>query len=541
MAIPVRIALCYREICALITIPVTNIKSVPASLEIVFNQSLPGYDKKEGQASLGFPVSYYEADTLSPSSNVLLPSISVESSNRVFTNSQSINYVANYGTSGTIDDILFTHQSVTGNVFVKFEPYTYTNTSTEIKVVSIEEDSAEEWFPTLKNGVVYKDIIVTQQELDYSVGVTGSSSWLATAGFVAGDRVRVFYTLPQECFINQYSSQGKIFKVGDKLIEEKKYNPGIHLEKGEIILNENNLTEINKLEEISIVGQKTIFSNQSITDVTKGLTYEITQVNLLNGNLTVIPPPIDGALVSSDYKKDYTYFSYKGFKNEKTNRWIHLNMNPSKGHYYANGITDSLVPSYQLINKSVVLYLLPSSAIKLDSNNNFQYPLKYVSAFNEGGKDYKWSPLRHFVKEDVTGTSSGSITPVQSTTWGYGIYDVSYYEEDITDNSLLKGIPLYQNSALLLGVFRVNISQDVQVEDARRFSGLAGSEDRKENVVSTAFWDLSSWEGITAPLAGTVLVEVDETVLNSYGYAAIEAAVKKQLPPGINAIIRKRE
>lgn len=516
----------------------------PPALEVVYYGSLPGYDKKQNSLQLGFPISYYSKDPLSPEQNVYIPSSTVESANQDYISTSEFTFTSGYSTSGSVTNVIFS-SPVSGAIYVKDTPYNYTKTSIPIKISEIDSDGSHTWYPVITNGVVYKDIIVTQEELDYSVGVTGSTSWLKTAGFVAGDILRCFYTISQESFKSVVSSQN-ISVSGNRVRSQVVSSEAVHSSDGLIHFSDTTIEEVSSLAEISSSGIQTIFSGASISAPFQGPAYQVTQVNFDSGELTLIPNPDPGALLSTSYIKTYTGYEYRGFYNEKSNIWQALDLNPTEGRLYNSGIdTGTRTPksTTDLLNKSVYIYMLPTACIQLNSSGNFTYPIKYYSAYTDGAKPYTWYPIRHYVPESNTGTNSISTTFLQAASWGYAIYDQDFYASEVLDTSRDRGIPLFQNSALLLGVLRCHIPVSDVVEDSRRFSGLAGFYDRHKtaSVASKSYWDVETNDTLSTSVAGAVLVEVEQSVLDAFEMSYIEKTVEKHLSPGIKYVIRKKE
>ncbi len=123
--------------------------------------------------------------------------------------------------------------------------------------------------------------------------------------------------------------------------------------------------------------------------------------------------------------------------------------------------------------------------------------------------------------------------------------DIDTYAEEQEFSASERGIPLEQESAILIAQIRVLPKPKKEVEDARRFSGLLGVYDRKDYTGATEDpkvnrWDTSSWEGVSAPLAGTVLIEMSQENIEAFGLEHLENIARKHLPPGIIPIIKAR-
>lgn len=552
----------------------TNYESNPPSaLELLFYGSLPGNDRKPDIPSYAIPLAYFPGGPGSPDEAIVAPTSPVETFNKISVKRYSLTFQEGfdfYGISGQTTfykpDYVSQYPSVSADV--QADPFVLSKSknsqdlldfyipSCPIHLVKTIEDSAQSWVPVIKNGLVFRDIIVTQAELDGSLSATGSQnpseyssgSWLREAGFSAGDKVRVFYTIPQDVLAEEYSSEGDISHDNLKTIVRVINGEAIHEENGEIVFDTDYITQVESISEISSVGERVIFEDQTVSGTVSTTDFSVTEWFGEAGRLKVIPPPPEGSALITNYKKERFYLEYRGFWDDSAGLWQGLDLNPSNGHTYNTGVDRSTrenLSSEELIYRTVSLYLLPVAALALDADGIPVYPLRYYSAYVEGGKDYRWSPIRHYVQSLARGSSSSTTTGRELASWGYAQFDLDYYVDDITQESANKGIPCNQDSALLIARIKIKPREKTNVEDARRFSGLPGSYDRKsftgeDKDPRTVRWDTSPWEGLAAPLAGTVLVEVDQAIIDAQGIPTIEEAVNKHLPPGIVAIIRPK-
>lgn len=545
----------------------------PASLEVIFYGALPFNDRKVSSTSYALPLSYYPGRNGTPDEVVIAPTIPSETVNKVgiseikttFLEGYEINgvsgqttfYVPDY--SGAFSSITDDFNGVT-NYFYKAKTVEnkielYSPSST-IQIVSIVSDCTSTWYPKIKNGYVYRDVEVTQLELDYSdVAPTGqtasgyySGSWLKEAGFVAGDKVRLFYTLPQSSIGLVYSDEGEKYVFNKNVVVRNKNTDALHEDHGEISLDSDFITQVEKIEELSSVRQNIIFSGQVITGSYQGLDFRVEEFSGEEGTLKIAPPPPAGSLLSVDYLKESFYVEYRGFYDDKSSLWQGLDLNPQEGHVYNSGLDRSSrvnKNSEELIYRTVSLYLLPVGGLKLTSGGEVSYPITYVSAYVEGGRDYSWCPLRHYIQPFSRGSSSTTTTGKETASWGYGQYDISFYAEEVNFTAADKGIPLNQESAILISRIKIRPKENIEIEDARRFSGLPGNYDRKTFTSDgldpkISRWDTSPWEGLSSPLSSTVLVEIDQSIIDAQGIPYIEEVVKKHLPPGVVPVIRPK-
>lgn len=178
------------------------------------------------------------------------------------------------------------------------------------------------------------------------------------------------------------------------------------------------------------------------------------------------------------------FYEYKGYFNKELNVFFHLDLNPSVGHYstlpsisYVNQekkVEYKLVPSAQLLNKVIHIYLVPES---------------------EGGDS-----VRHCFSAQE---------------W----------------RSIQRSNPMY----LLLGKIQVRENgtvEDVTVIDARKRGGGISEEistkeidERLEGI--QRYWDIGNWDGKAFYKNGVLIIHLPKTILAQYGGTLSEEYVRE--------------
>lgn len=214
---------------------------------------------------------------------------------------------------------------------------------------------------------------------------------------------------------------------------------------------------------------------------------------------------IDGSVTNNDeifvdYEYEEENYIYRGFYDHEAERFWHLDLNPTKGHYITiRDIGDGElkdVDSFTLINKVVYIYMHASSRVSM-------YP-------------------------------NGQMMPTTEVR----PYTLFHTFDKIIDKN-----------ALLIGEVRVrpNSNQDsLQILDTRtRGGGLKESitpEIMQEfEEESFFYWDIGHWDGEPYPENGVIAIRIAQTVLKEYGgqftKPEIEDRLDRYLGYGILPII----
>lgn len=192
-----------------------------------------------------------------------------------------------------------------------------------------------------------------------------------------------------------------------------------------------------------------------------------------------------------NYYYEEGHLEYRGYYDTALGEFIHLDLNPSEGHYSTFPVvrTDGLsgrtftsweqVPTAKLMNKEVYVYLLP-----------------YKDSFG----NYNEHTVRH-------------------------CYSIAEWH----------GIQKANPAALLLGVVQLREHtkvQDVVVMDARsRGGGLRGniteSEMKAKQPLSSSYWDMATWDGTAYYKNGVLIIELPRRILDTAGGTFTEAQVRE--------------
>lgn len=196
-----------------------------------------------------------------------------------------------------------------------------------------------------------------------------------------------------------------------------------------------------------------------------------------------------------NYYYEEQYVEYRGYYDAERERFMHLDLNPTEGHYCTMPVvrTDLVgnqtiiryddVPTAKLMNKEVYIYLIP-----------------YVSSFNTTANQYV---IRHcFSKAE----------------W----------------DKIRKTMP---GIAVLLGV--VQLREHAQVTNATvldtrvRGGGIKESIPRSMMVskdpLATNFWDIGPWEGQAYYTNGVLVIQLPKRILQSEGGQFTEKDVTDML------------
>lgn len=237
----------------------------------------------------------------------------------------------------------------------------------------------------------------------------------------------------------------------------------------------------------------------------KDIQMEVSDFDAING-LIYLKEPID---FKQEFYVDYSYeeafLEYRGYYDAEIGQFIHLDLNPSEGHYSTvpvvrrddvsnENITSwEEAPSSTLMNKEVYVYILPHK----DSFGN-----------------YNEHTVRH-----VLGLENWQF--IQKTTPTALLLGTVYLREHITVS-------------------------DVVVMDARTRGGglkesVSDAQIKKVQKESSSYWDMESWDGKAYYKNGVLVVELPKKVLTSNGGQFTEEQVRtivgKHVAYGVYPII----
>lgn len=202
--------------------------------------------------------------------------------------------------------------------------------------------------------------------------------------------------------------------------------------------------------------------------------------------------------VFANYSYEEAYYDYQGYYDEARQQFMSLDLNPSTGHYstlpsttYVNDVavtTYKNVPSSQLLNKELYIYIVPES---------------------EGG-----ASIRHCF-------------------------------------SALEWHKIQQTNPMFLLLAKVFVREHTSIEqtivmDARTRGGglrenISEKEIKKRVQGKQRYWDIGSWNGKAYYRNGTLVISLPKTVLQSNGghftEEQVQAAVDKYVALGLYTII----
>ncbi|MDK2600671.1 hypothetical protein QO179_24565 [Bacillus stercoris] len=194
-----------------------------------------------------------------------------------------------------------------------------------------------------------------------------------------------------------------------------------------------------------------------------------------------------------NYYHEEEYLEYRGYYDSDLSQFIHLDLNPSEGHYCTmpvvrtdlnTGVTFTsweLVPTSKLMNKEVYLYIVPHK----DSFGN-----------------YNEHTVRHC----------------------YSLRDWQ---------SIQKTNP----AAMILGVIHLrehtNINEAVVMDARSKGGGLKETikdvQMQKVQPQSTSYWDMETWDGTAYYKNGVVIISVPKKVLKTEGGQFTEKEVRDMI------------
>lgn len=194
-----------------------------------------------------------------------------------------------------------------------------------------------------------------------------------------------------------------------------------------------------------------------------------------------------------NYYYEESYLEYRGYYDAALGEFIHLDLNPSEGHYStlpvvrtdtASGRTFTsweAVPTSKLMNKEVYVYLLP-----------------YKDSFG----NYNEHTVRH-------------------------CYSIAEWH----------GIQKANPAALLLGVVQLREHtkvQDVVVMDTRSRGGglrhaITDNDMKRIQPLSSSYWDMATWDGTAYYKNGVLIIELPKRILDTQGGEFTEGQVRETI------------
>ena len=185
--------------------------------------------------------------------------------------------------------------------------------------------------------------------------------------------------------------------------------------------------------------------------------------------------------IYTNYYYEENYLEYRGYFDDYIGEFIHLDLNPSEGHYCSMAVvrTDAdtgktfvswePVPTAKLMNKEVYVYLLP-----------------YKDSFG----NYEENTVRH-------------------------VYSLKEWQ------NIQKANP----AAMLLGVIQLrehtNVREAVVMDARSRGGGLKETIKEKDmkrtQPLSRNYWDMSTWDGTAYYKNGVLIIEVPKRILDTQG------------------------
>jgi hypothetical protein len=206
-----------------------------------------------------------------------------------------------------------------------------------------------------------------------------------------------------------------------------------------------------------------------------------------------------------NYYYEENYLEYRGYYDELAGRFIHLDLNPSEGHYSTipvareDSTTNTMRPYYEevptskLMNKEIYVYIVP---VKNSFGLKNEHTVRHCYSLVEWRKIQKINP-----------------------------------------------------TALLLGIVHpreVTTVKDVTVMDARTRGGglredISLNQIEKTQPLSTNHWDMGTWDGKSYYKNGVLIIELPKKILQNEGGQFTEKEVtdivRKYIAYGIYYII----
>lgn len=202
----------------------------------------------------------------------------------------------------------------------------------------------------------------------------------------------------------------------------------------------------------------------------------VRDVDIHNGTIYLDEPVHFADDLFVNYTYEETFVTYRGYYDDDEGRFMHLDLNPSPGHFCT--LPTGMQPTAQLLNKEVYLYLR-----------------SHTDSY--GG--HREQTIRH-------------------------VFGQKRWER----------VKRAHPSALLLGVFQVrepSTVQDVTVMDARsRGGGLADHVSRRDidarGQEHAHYWDLDGWDGDAFYQNGVLVVRLPKTLRLSDGGSWTESEIR---------------
>ena len=204
-----------------------------------------------------------------------------------------------------------------------------------------------------------------------------------------------------------------------------------------------------------------------------------------------------------DYLYEENYVDYKGYYDDESNRFVHLDLNPSSGHTFTvrreedgTGVYEE-AETERLLNKEIFLYLLPSRV-----------------EFTGGREVEETEPLRHALSEKE---------------W-------QHVKKARPEAMLLARVQVRENTTV----------DNTVVMDARRRGGglkesISKDDIERRGATTDAFWDMGGYDGIAYYEKGVVIIKVPKEVLTVNGgrfsEEEVREKVKRHMAYGIYPII----
>lgn len=203
-----------------------------------------------------------------------------------------------------------------------------------------------------------------------------------------------------------------------------------------------------------------------------------------------------------DYVFEEKDVEYRGYFDEEIGQFIHLDLNPSEGHYctlpkvYQSRYAQyEEVPTYKLMNKEVYIYVLP-----------------YQTSLEEGKRRYT---IRHCYSE-------AEWKKIQS---------VTLFRALLLGTVQLREHATVKNTTVL----------DTRVRGGGLKTSISNEVAFRKDPLTQSYWDMGQWEGTAYYKNGVVVIEVPRYLLQSEGgrfsEKDIEDAIRKHIAFGIFFII----
>ncbi|MFW6017125.1 MAG: hypothetical protein ACOCRK_11855, partial [bacterium] len=205
----------------------------------------------------------------------------------------------------------------------------------------------------------------------------------------------------------------------------------------------------------------------------------------------------DNMQINVQYKYKSNYYKYKGYYDEDNN-FIHLDLNPRKGHTYKDPDTLNILPTKELLNKTIYLYLKPEFVTKrvFDTINK-----KYKTIIVEGSRKNK--TLFHTINKEINDPLIKLVSKIyihQQGVEDYYIYDTRTRGGGIKDWAIdnLK-----------------EVHDDIN-----------------------CYWDIGNWDGTPYPKNAVVVIELPKEILDKFSEKEVEKKINKHLALGVLPVIR---